>query len=357
MVTKDFMNTIKRKQIVLHVSIWAVFICFNLMQPRVHSEDILRHILLILISNITLFYINYSYLVTHFLLKNKKLLYVVLVLILIMLSLIVYSQLSPDFKLDFKPNFKPDFNTDFKLEFEKNKSSSFFNFKLIPPFIFNVLLIVAGIAFRVYGEWNKNERTKKEIESQKFSTELHFLKHQLSPHFLFNSLNSIYSLTTKKSNDAPEAIITLSELMRYMLYETNSEFVSLSKELEYVQNYLKLQRLRIANNKDVTLNIHGSIRNQKIRPLLFISFIENAFKYGTDFKGHTEVKIEIDINAEDLKFSCINIIGNRKTDKDSSGIGLHNTKERLEFLYPQKHELIIEEKDNRFIVNLKLKLN
>ena len=90
---------------------------------------------------------------------------------------------------------------------------------------------------------------------------------------------------------------------------------------------------------------------------LFISFIENAFKYGTDYAGNTEVKIEINIDEDDLKFTCINSIGSRNTDKDSSGIGLQNTKERLEFLYPKKHVLIIEEKDNRFIVNLELKLN
>ena len=105
------------------------------------------------------------------------------------------------------------------------------------------------------------------------------------------------------------------------------------------------------------LNIHGTITNQKIRPLLFISFIENAFKYGTDFKGHTEVKIEINVDGNELQFNCINIIGSRKTDKDSSGIGLQNTKERLELLYPDKHVLEVEEKDSRFIVNLSLKLS
>ncbi|WP_308992151.1 sensor histidine kinase [Mariniflexile litorale] len=247
------------------------------------------------------------------------------------------------------PNFNPPFS--------KTRVDSFSRMRLIGPFIFNVLLIVTGTALKVYSEWNKNDRKKREIEVQRASTELHFLKHQLSPHFLFNSLNSIYSLTTKKSNDAPEAIITLSELMRYMLYETNSEFVSLSKEVEYIQNYLKLQRLRIANNKDVILNIRGAIANQKIRPLLFISFIENAFKYGTDFKGHTEVKIEINIQDNDLHFKCINVIGNRKTDKGSSGIGLQNTKERLELLYPNKHKLEVQEKDSRFVVNLELKLD
>lgn len=340
-------NNRKRNQILLHVSIWAVFICFNLMQPRVESDVIAKRIVFALFGNMLLFYINYSYLVTKFLLKKKTFLYVGCVLVLIILSAVISNELMP--KIRPNPNFKPSFLN--------NKPDSFFRIKLIGPLIFNVLLVVTGTALRVYAEWNKNERNKKEIEVQKTSTELHVLKHQISPHFLFNSLNSIYSLTTKKSNDAPEAVITLSELMRYMLYETNSEFVPLVKELEYIQNYLKLQRLRIANNKDVTLNIHGTVTNQKIRPLLFISFIENAFKYGTDFKGHTEVKIEIKVNGDDLQFKCFNVIGVRKTNKNSSGIGLQNTKERLELLYPKKHLLGVEEKDNRFIVSLKLNLS
>ncbi|MBP0905205.1 sensor histidine kinase [Mariniflexile gromovii] len=343
----DLTNARKRNQILLHGSIWAVFICFNLMQPRAESDVVAKRIFFALMGNMFLFYINYSYLVTKFLLKKKTLLYVVLVLALIILSAVITNGLMPEVR------HNPDFNPPFP----KNKPDSFFRIKLIGPIIFNVLLVVTGTALRVYAEWNRNERKKKEIEVQKTSTELHALKHQINPHFLFNSLNSIYSLTTKKSNDAPEAIITLSELMRYMLYETNSEFVPLVKDLEYIQNYLKLQRLRIANNKDVTLNIHGAVTNQKIRPLLFISFIENAFKYGTDFKGHTEVKIEIKINGDDLQFKCINVIGIRKTDKDSSGIGLQNTKERLELLYPKKHLLHVEEKDNRFIVSLKINLS
>ncbi|MFD0989020.1 sensor histidine kinase [Mariniflexile jejuense] len=352
MESVDVQDNRKRRQILLHISIWAVFICFSLMQPRNQSEDMFSRIVLILIGNIALFYINYSYLVTQFLLQKKTRLYIFLVLTLVMLSTLLFSKFAPDFKPNIgfqqNPNFTP---------FPKSRTEPFFKIKLIGPFIFNVLLVATGTALRVYTEWNRNERKKAEIEVQKSATELHFLKHQLSPHFLFNSLNSIYSLTTKKSNDAPEAVITLSELMRYMLYETYNEFVTLTKELEYIQNYLKLQRLRIANNTDVTLNIHGTITNQKIRPLLFISFIENAFKYGTDFKGHTEVKIEINVNEADLYFKCINIIGSRKTDKDSSGIGLQNTKERLELLYPNKHELEVTEKDNRFVVNLMLKLS
>lgn len=347
MIKKAFQDNRLQKQILIHISIWSLFIVFNLMQPQFETDFITKEVVFLLIGNIAVFYINYSYLVTKFLLKNKMGLYVGITVVLILMSSIAFKEFGPEFvpkPADFPPmpNIRP---------------APIFHFKLIGPIAFNILLVVTGTALRVYTEWNRNERKKKEIEVQKSSTELHFLKHQLSPHFLFNSLNSIYSLTTKKSNEAPEAVITLSELMRYMLYETNNEFVPLKSELHYIQNYLKLQRIRIANNEKVTLNIHGMILNQKIRPLLLISFIENAFKYGTDFKGNTEVKIEISISGNELQFNCMNIIGNRKTVKDSSGIGLQNTQERLELLYPEKHVLMIEERHERFIVNLKLELD
>jgi len=347
MASLEIKDNIKRKQLLVHVSIWTVFAFFNFMQPRLDSNFVNKSVLILLIGKIVLFYINYSYLVPQFLLKKRARLYVVLTLILVIISTLLFREFGPEFQP--KPNISipPP---------PKDKPEFLFHFKFIGPFIFNILLVVTGIALRVYAEWNRNERLKKEIEVQKSATELSFLKNQLNPHFLFNSLNSIYSLTTKKSNDAPEAVITLSELMRYMLYETDNEFVPLKNELEYIQNYLKLQRLRIVNNENVTINIHGAVSNQKIRPLVLISFIENAFKYGTDFRGNTEIKIEINVNENNFEFTCINLIGKSKVNKNSSGIGLQNTKERLELLYPNKHTLLVEEKDNRFIVKLTLKL-
>ena len=341
-MTKDmYVENRKQKEIGIHVSIWVIFAFFNLLQASTNYT----HVLLVLLSNILLFYINYLFLVPQFLLKKKTILYVVFATALVVLMVFIFSELEPRFLTDRPGNLlRPELGGPRK------------HLRFFIPSVLNVLLIVTGIAIKMYNEWSKNEINKIEIEVQKSNTELHFLKHQLSPHFLFNSLNSIYSLTNKKSNDASEAVITLSELMRYMLYETNNEFVSLDKELDYVHNYLKLQRLRIANNENVTLNIRGNTSDEKIRPLLLISFIENAFKYGTDFKGNTEVKIEIQIKENELNFTCQNLIGTRKTDKDHSGIGLNNTKERLELLYPDKHVLLVEEKDDRFVVDLTLKL-
>jgi len=288
---------------------------------------------------VVVFYVNYSILVPQFLLKRKMMLYFMSVMILLIIIYISYQVFLPI------PNRLPNINPEIQ------KRAKFI------PVIFNAITIIIGTVIRMYEQWIINDKKQKEIVSQKNASELEALKNQLNPHFLFNSLNSIYSLTVKKSNDAPEAVITLSELLRYMLYQANNGFVLLSDELGYIENYIKLQRLRIAKNEGVKINIRGGISSQKIRPLLFISYIENAFKYGTDFKGNTEVTIDISVKEEELQFKCINLIGSRSKDSITSGIGMQNTKERLLLLYPDNHWLIVEEKDNKFSVDLKLKLN
>ena len=250
-----------------------------------------------------------------------------------------------------------DFSEDSGLGSFVKKIEALGNFKFVFPVLFNLVFLTVGTLLRVYEKLMQNERKKQLIESEKTNTQLQFLKNQINPHFLFNSLNSIYSLTIQKSNDAPEAVITLSELMRYMLYQTNDAFVLLKNEIDFIQNYMKLQRLRIVNNEHININVHGIVSNQKIRPLLLISFIENAFKYGTDFKGNTEIAIKIYVKEDEIQFTCINLIGNRDKDLENSGIGLQNTKDRLQLLYPEKHWLTVKEENNKFIIDLTLKLS
>ena len=286
-----------------------------------------------------IFYVNYTLLVPYLLLKKKKILYLLSVVVLLIIAYLVISNV-----------FIFEFNDSRNL-LDKPPSK----FKII--IFFNSVIIIIGTIIRLYEQWIDNDRIKTEIEIQKNKTELEALKNQLNPHFLFNSLNSIYSLTVTKSNDAPEAVIMLSELMRYMLYKANDNKVLLKDELQYIENYIKLQYIRIAKNKNVKTNIRGIISKQKISPLLFISYIENAFKYGTDFNGNTEVEINISVKGNELQFKCVNIIGNRTKDKESYGIGLQNTKNRLMLLYPNKYWLTIVEKDNKFMVDLKLKLD
>ncbi|MEO0526573.1 MAG: histidine kinase [Bacteroidota bacterium] len=216
--------------------------------------------------------------------------------------------------------------------------------------------LLGGILALTKDFYGRN-KIQKENEIQRAETELEFLKAQLNPHFLFNSLNSVYSLVRNKSKDAPEAVITLSELMRYMLYEANQDKVLLSKEMDYIKNYVSLQRLRLSNSENVKLLIRGDYDDRKIAPLLLITFIENAFKYGTDFKGRTKVDIRIEVMEKELFFHITNLIGPTKVDRDNSGIGLKNVENRLDFLYPESHCLDIRKANGDYIVDLQLTLD
>ena len=143
----------------------------------------------------------------------------------------------------------------------------------------------------------------------------------------------------------------LVELPEWKVKSVSNQKVNLifllKSEIDFIQNYMKLQRLRIVNNEHININVHGIVSNQKIRPLLLISFIENAFKYGTDFKGNTEVSIKIYVKEDEIQFTCMNLIGNRDKDSENSGIGLRNTQERLLLLYSEKHWLTVKEENNK----------
>jgi LytS/YehU family sensor histidine kinase len=235
------------------------------------------------------------------------------------------------------------------------KEQPFF-FKIAPSF-FYILIIAISTIIRTLSEFYNNQQNKLIAETHRTNTELIYLRKQTNPHFLFNSLNSIYSLAHKKSDLVPDAIVTLSELMRYMLYETDNKFVQLEKEINYIQNYIELQKLRLNNIENISINIHGETKNKYIEPLLLISFIENAFKYGTDYKGAAYVKIKITIEDNILDFWVENKVENHSKDPENSGIGLTNIESRLALLYPNAHELKIIQNKLFYKVSLILKLD
>ena len=330
-----------RGQFSIHIFIWVLLCSVILFLVYLEGQEITLKICYRIAFGAMIFYANYSLLVPYLLLEKKKILYLLSISVFLIVSYLIISNV---FTFDFFKN----------RNLSEKRPSKYIAIAII---FFNGVTIIIGTIIRLYEQWIENDKIKTRIEVQKNKTELESLKNQLNPHFLFNSLNSIYSLSTKKSDDAPEAVIMLSELMRYMLYKANDNKVLLKDELQYIDNYIKLQHIRIAKNKNVKINIRGVISTQKISPLLFISYIENAFKYGTDFNGNTEVKIDISVKGDELQFKCVNIIGNRSKDEESSGIGIQNTKNRLVLLYPNKHWLTIEEKDNKFMLDLKLKLD
>ena len=197
----------------------------------------------------------------------------------------------------------------------------------------------------------RSQKNEAILKQERMNAELAFLRSQISPHFLFNSLNNIYALSCHQPDRAPNAILTLSDLVRYMLYE-KQEKVSLQKEWQYIQSLIDLQQLRYEKPLQLHMNAQGNME-QMIEPYLLIPFVENVFKHGVVEDAQEPVNITLNSTVNFLEFSIENKTADRQKDKDG-GIGLENTKRRLELLYPAKHSLHIDAGQNRFSAVLKI---
>lgn len=224
--------------------------------------------------------------------------------------------------------------------------------------IYNLFFFfTASMVIRFMQRWNEEEKIKTDSERIKTKAELDFLKRQVNPHFLFNALNSIYSLSMSKSDKTTDAVLRMSSILRYMLYETDNKLVTLSNELDIVRNYIELQRLRITEKVTVSLNVVGGFENYKIEPLLIIPILENAFKYGVDNVNESFIDISIVILYNKLDFTVRNKIVNiSPINTESSGIGLKNIRRRLDLLYPDDYLFETNEEDKIFTVRLQIRL-
>ena len=233
-------------------------------------------------------------------------------------------------------------------------SQLFFN-SLINIFIWTICLvsgklIVDRIRFQKYIEV---------IEKEKMKNELDFLKAQFNPHFLFNSINSIYGNINKSNSTAREMLLIFSEMLRYQLYECNTSVISIEKEISYIRNYISLQQIRKPENLSIQLNVSEDVRGITIAPLIFMAFIENSFKYVSNHEDRlNEVQISLARSNNQLFFKTFNTKENVNGREmiDPGGIGIANVKRRLELLYPGKHALMIQNNDHSFEVMLNLEV-
>jgi len=339
---------------VIHILVWIFFLAISASQIYMRIGIIPLDFILRSCILIAAFYLNYNLLVPYLLLNKKTLLFFVVLLSFALFFMFIMETILP------KPNIPRPYtlglNPKHNIRFPKNPAPFMLNFRGIFSSAGMLLLIFAlSTSIRLGIEWFKSEKEKMVIESQKVNSELSFLKAQLNPHFLFNSLNSIYSLAHKQSKNTTGAIVILSDLMRYMIYEASKDVVPLEKEIEYIKNYISLQLLRLKDSSNVKVNIHGDL-NYNIEPMLLISFIENAFKYGTDFKGRTHIQIKINIEDEHLKLYVFNTVSHQQPKTSDSGIGLKNIKNRLKLLYPNQHTIDINQDKDSYKVTLMLKL-
>ncbi|MBD1365306.1 histidine kinase [Mucilaginibacter sp. ZT4R22] len=213
-----------------------------------------------------------------------------------------------------------------------------------------------GMAYFFAENWYKNNRRHQELQKEKLSTELAFLRSQVNPHFLFNTINDIYALTYQKSDQAPEALLKLSVMLRYMLRDGNEDFMPLNREVEYLENAIALQRIGAKGVAYINFTQEGYIGDQPVASLLFIAFVENAFKHGV--LNEPASPVEIYLHADNL--GIIFNVRNKKNKglKDiRGGIGLSNVQRRLQLIYPDRHQLTVSDSADFYEVNLILKQN
>ncbi len=353
---KKIVKRIKDKKtftVLAHIAGWlGYFFIPAIINDIQNKPDIFRESGLwwgIQILILVLFYSNYLVLIPKLLFKKKYLIYAVSIIIFIAgFSLLI----------EF-------FNHDSGQMHHEVKSMS----ELPPPKppgdfdgmfrgfpVFTIVFIIST-ALRMSIEWFKNERQRKELENDKLKAELEVLRAQIDPHFFFNVLNNICSLARKKSDDTESFIIRLSELLRYNLYENKGEKFLLEKEINFLNNYIEIQRMRLDKNADIVFDYMDTNQNLLIEPMLLYPFVENAFKHGISYQNVSHIEIKTRTEQNKLFFSIENpFTTNTTKEKNSGGIGLVNVEKRLELLYPDKHKLEVCKENNKFCVTLIIEL-
>jgi LytS/YehU family sensor histidine kinase len=215
-----------------------------------------------------------------------------------------------------------------------------------------MMIIGLSIATSTVERWQSAESKVVKAEAEKATAELSFLKAQINPHFLFNTLNNIYTQSVINSEHTSESIMKLSNIMRYVTDDVTQDFVLLKDEIDCVRDYIELQRLRLGADAEINFNVQGKGDDKKIAPLIFMTFIENAFKYGVTKKEKTVININLSIEQQKIEFHCENKIYPHKSNLERTGIGIANTRQRLEHLYPARHELLITDAGQLYSVYL-----
>jgi two-component system LytT family sensor kinase len=367
----------------LHVIAWAIlFVVPSYLMYRESSDDV---IILIMSSSQTvlyaiIFYVNYIWLAPRLFFENKKVLYFItaVLLILCMSALMGFVDdhylPGPDHpgRLDVAPPGQengPGLPGEARpYEFRQGDPTRSRNGKPHHPplrqmpsynFILTSIFITGfSIGLRYSEKVIQQEKERKEAEKEKLNSELAFLKNQINPHFFFNTLNNIYSLVQTNVPDGQKAILQLSKLMRYLLYETEKGDILLSQEIDFMRNFIELMKLRISPKVSLDISFPENYPDVSIPPLLFLPFIENAFKHGISYRHRSFISIRMKANQEEIIFGCINSMGGNGEDLtgSDSGIGLENVKKRLSLLFPLKHHLQVFAAENTFNVSLHIDL-
>lgn len=329
----------------LHICVWlAVLLLFIYVSSRNGAvKDAIVIFLYFGLVNIAIFYINYLYILPNYLNSRRYLGCTLSIILLVLFSACVKYAIASIFSEIILVQGR---NQDYYV--------SFWEYLFVAT-ITGTFFVFISTAYKFTVDWFLNEKIRKTLENEKLSTELAFLRSQINPHFLFNSLNNIYSLAYQQSEKTPEAILKLSEIMRYMLEDSNEPTVPLNREIRYLKNYIELQTLRFKNGAFVQFHIKAKEEGIQIIPLILIAFVENAFKHGIVSDADHPVKIDLQVQHDLVIFEVWNLKSAQNKDT-TGGIGLSNVKRRLELLYAGRYELLIDETISTYYCKLALHL-
>lgn len=331
------------KELLIHVTGWAIFLVLPLLfapgpplsLDRLFSSPFMHRELVAYVLLIIFFYVNTLIFIPKFYFGKKYFIFFLLTFIAFLVTTLV-----PFLLIQVSPGpASPPTHEENSILFEFGHN--FFRFAVV-TFI--------SLALTISNRWKK-------AEQEKLNAELSYLKAQINPHFLFNTLNSIYSLAIQKSDKTAPAVVKLSAMMRYVVSEAHRDFVPLEKELNYIRSYIDLQQVRFGEAIQILFSIKGLMNGKQIAPLILIPFVENAFKHGVNAEEISSIKIDIRVEGNELHFEVFNNkVFIHKNDENKSGLGIENTRGRLQLLYPGRHTLRITDTKNDFLVLLTLHL-
>lgn len=338
----------------IHITGWILFFSLFLffMQQGPRNGDLWDRVfswsfLLFASTYLFIFYLNYYILVPKLYFRNYTWLYLLCIVLLLLLIVITrpFDRLITE-HLRFEHTGPPLPHP----EEEDHYGKPFLDITGIIAFI---MIGAISSAIRFLRQWKEAVQQTAAAESEKANAELSFLKAQVNPHFLFNTLNNIYALTVTKSDAAPDAVMRLSNIMRYVTDDTTSDYVSLQAEVDCIRDFIDLQRLRLTDKVQIELRVSGSLETTRIPPLLLMPFVENAFKHGISSHDPAAISISIGAKGQSIHFHCANrIFTTAKAER--MGIGIPNTVRRLEYLYGKRYALNISDANEMFIVDLKM---
>ena len=333
-------------QLLIHFTSWIlVFGLPFLLFLKYNDTDIVDkiiHSLVIVLSLVVVFYINFFLLIERFLFQRKTgkfFLYNTLLIIIVGLSVHFWQEAHVPVMANHPP---------FSHELLPRNISF-----LLRDFFSLILTTGLSVAVKMTGQWYKTEAERQEEDKKRTEAELTNLRQQLNPHFLFNTMNNIYALIEVSPEKAQKSMLELSKLLRYVLYDNRENLVPLERELNFIYNYVELMRIRLGSEVDLKLALNVSGTDKMVAPLLFIALIENAFKHGISPEKPSFIHISMEMMGRDLHCKIKNsYFPKDETDQSGSGIGLENLRRRLEILYPHKHILRTEKEGDTFVAEL-----